>query len=331
MATGLDNRKMDEIVDKITSRVTEKLKEMGVLENLVNSINTTLASTASTTSTASTVPAAPPVYTEVCGTPSSTCGDCGHCVTRKPEAIRNILNSGAVRIGSNTGVNGYKVDSKLAGMIDHTLLTPDASREQLVKLCDEAKKFNFATVCVNSANIPLAARLLQGSKVKPIAVVGFPLGAATSQSKAFEAKEAIRSGAEEIDMVINIGALKSREYQAVYEDIKAVVEASRPHKVKVIIETAQLNDDEKVIACTLAKTAGAAFVKTSTGFGGGGATVEDIELMRRVVGSDMEVKASGGIRTREDAQKMIKAGADRIGASASVAIVTGQKTKKGNY
>jgi deoxyribose-phosphate aldolase len=175
------------------------------------------------------------------------------------------------------------------------------------------------------------ARLLQGTPVKPIAVVGFPLGAATSQAKAFEAKEAIRAGAEEIDMVVNIGAMKSRDYATVHNDIKTVVEASRPHKVKVIIETAQLNHDEKVIACALSKTAGAAFVKTSTGFGGGGATVEDIELMRNIVGSDMEVKASGGIRTTEDAKKMIEAGANRIGASASVAIVTGQKSKQGNY
>ncbi|NIM14823.1 MAG: deoxyribose-phosphate aldolase [Candidatus Aminicenantes bacterium] len=258
------------------------------------------------------------------------CIDCGHCVTKRPEAVRNILNSGADRIGAKVGINGSQMDRELASIIDHTLLKPDASREQLIKVCDEAKQFGFATVCVNSSNIPLVARELKGSPVKPIAVVGFPLGAATSQAKAFEAREAIRAGAEEIDMVINIGALKSRDYKKVYDDIKAVVEASKPHKVKVIIETAQLNNEEKVIACTLAKTAGAAFVKTSTGFGGGGATVEDIELMRRIVGSDMEVKASGGIRTKEDAQKMIQAGADRIGASASVAIVTG-KTAKGKY
>jgi deoxyribose-phosphate aldolase len=308
-ALGNDNQSMDEIVERITQKVAERLQDMGVLGNL----NT----------------AAP--YTEACGTPGSDCGDCGHCVTRKPDAIRNILDSGASRIGSNAGVNGYKVDSKMAGMIDHTLLKPDASREQLVKVCEEARKFNFATVCVNSANIPMVARLLQGSSAKPIAVVGFPLGAATSQAKAFESKEAIRAGAREIDMVVNIGALKSKDYATVYADIKAVVEASRPHKVKVIIETAQLNDEEKVISCALSKTAGAAFVKTSTGFGGGGATVEDIALMRRIVGLDMEVKASGGIRTTEDAQKMIKAGANRIGASASVSIVTGQKAKQGNY
>ena len=185
---------------------------------------------------------------------------------------------------------------------------------------------------MNSSNIPFVARQLKGSGVKAIAVVGFPLGAATPQSKAFEAKEAIRAGAEEIDMVINIGELKSKDYKYVYEDIRQVVEASKPHKVKVILETSSLDHDEKVIGCVLSKAAGAAFVKTSTGFAKGGATIEDIELMRRIVGEDMEVKASGGIRSTEDAQAMIKAGANRIGASASVAIVTGKKPNKAsNY
>ncbi|HLP61458.1 MAG TPA: deoxyribose-phosphate aldolase [Candidatus Deferrimicrobium sp.] len=233
--------------------------------------------------------------------------------------------------GSQNGINDSKIDKEMAVMIDHTLLKPDATKDQLIKVCEEAKQYNFATVCVNSANIPLVAQQLKGSTVKPIAVVGFPLGAASSQAKAFEAKEAISAGAQEIDMVINIGALKSKDYRLVYEDIKAVVEASRPHKVKVIIETSQLNNEEKISACTLAKTAGAAFVKTSTGFGGGGATEEDVVLMRRIVGNDMEIKASGGIRTHEDAEKMIKAGANRIGASASVAIVTGTNTQKEDY
>ncbi|MGE5343699.1 MAG: deoxyribose-phosphate aldolase [Candidatus Omnitrophota bacterium] len=214
------------------------------------------------------------------------------------------------------------IDTQLASRIDHTILKPDATRDQVIHVCKEAKQYSFATVCVNSAYIPLVAELLKGTPVKPIAVVGFPFGAATSEAKAFEAGEAIRAGAEEIDMVINIGALKSKDYRMVTEDIRSVVEASKPHKVKVIIETAQLNEDEKIIACALSKAAGAAFVKTSTGFGGGGATVEDIRLMRRIVGFDMEVKASGGIRTKEDAQNMLDAGADRIGASASVAIVT---------
>jgi len=249
----------------------------------------------------------------------------------RPEAIRRVFNSGADRIGTKFGIDGNKLKNDLAGKIDHTMLNPDASKEELTKLCKEAREYSFATVCVNSANIPLVAELLKGSSVKPIAVVGFPLGAGSSQSKAFEAIEAIKAGAEEIDMVINIGALKSKAYKLVYNDIKTVVDASQPHKVKVIIETAQLSAEEKVIACALSKTADAAFVKTSTGFGGGGATVEDIELMRRIVGADMEVKASGGIRTQEDAKKMINAGADRVGASASVAIVTGKKATKGKY
>jgi len=238
-----------------------------------------------------------------CIVDGQVCSDCGHCATKRPEAVRNILESGADRIGTKTGINGTKIDGALAAIIDHTILKPDASREELLKVCSEAKQYNFATVCVNSANIPLVARELKGTPVKPIAVVGFPLGAATSHAKAFEAKEAICAGALEIDMVINIGALKSKDYKTVFEDINAVVEASKPHKVKVIIETSKLDNEEKIVACALSKTAGAAFVKTSTGFGGGGATVEDISLMRRVVSSDMEVKASGGIRSREDGQK----------------------------
>jgi len=295
----------DEVVDIICRRVAEKLAQKGLL-------TTALADLAG-------------------GQGCAECSGCGHCVSLKPEAVKNIVASGAERIGAKTGIRGAGIDAKMAAMIDHTLLKPDATREQLMQICAEAKQYGFATVCVNSANIPLAARQLRGSTVKPIAVVGFPLGAATSQAKAFEAREAVQAGAEEIDMVINIGALKSKDYKTVFEDIRTVVESAKPHKVKVILETAQLNNEEKVIACSLAKTAGAAFVKTSTGFGGGGATVEDIALMRRIVGRDMEVKASGGIRTREDAQKMIQAGADRIGASASVAIVTGQDAKKRTY
>ncbi|MEK6705259.1 MAG: deoxyribose-phosphate aldolase [Bdellovibrionota bacterium] len=213
-------------------------------------------------------------------------------------------------------------DENLAAKIDHTLLKPDATRDEIQRVCEEAKKHHFATVCVNSAYIGLTAELLKGSSTKPIAVVGFPLGAAATATKAFEAREAIRAGAQEIDMVINIGALKSREYTLVLEDIKQVVEASKPYPVKVILETSSLDDDQKIIGCALAKAANAAFVKTSTGFGSGGATSEDVALMRRIVGPEMGVKASGGIRTYEDATKMLAAGASRIGASASVAIVT---------
>ncbi|MCK4608987.1 MAG: deoxyribose-phosphate aldolase [Gammaproteobacteria bacterium] len=258
------------------------------------------------------------------------CINCGLCIIKKPDAVHNIVNSGAARISAKPGIN-EQIDAELAAMIDHTLLKPEATREDLLKVCDEAKRYHFATVCVNSSNIPLVARQLRGSGVKAIAVVGFPLGAATPQAKAFEAKEAISAGAEEIDMVINIGALKSKDYKTVYDDIVRVVEASKPHKVKVIIETSELDRDEKVTACVLSKTAGAAFVKTSTGFASGGATVEDIALMRKIVGADMEVKASGGIRSKEDAEAMIQAGANRVGASASVAIVTGKKSAKGTY
>lgn len=222
-------------------------------------------------------------------------------------------------------------DEKLASVIDHTLLKPEASIEDLIKVCDEAKQYNCATVCVNSSNIPFVARELEGTNVKPIAVVGFPLGAATSQSKAFEAQEAIKAGAREIDMVVNIGALKSKDYKLVYEDIALVVEVSKPYPVKVIIEASDITEDEKIAACVLAKSAEAAFVKTSTGFGKGGATIEDVALMRRIVGEDMLVKASGGIRTTKDARSMIEAGADRIGASATIAIVTGKSSSSKGY
>jgi deoxyribose-phosphate aldolase len=212
----------------------------------------------------------------------------------------------------------------LAPYIDHTLLKPEARAEDVVKVAQEARQHGFATVCVNSAHVATAARILEGSSTVPIAVVGFPLGAALPSAKAFEAREAIRAGAKEIDMVINLGALKAHDYQAVLQDIAAVVEASAPLPVKVILETAQLTEEEKVLACALSKAAGAAFVKTSTGFGPGGATAEDVALMRRVVGEEVGVKASGGIRSSDDAMKMLRAGANRLGASASVAIVTGQ-------
>lgn len=219
-------------------------------------------------------------------------------------------------------------EETLASKIDHTLLKPDATRAEIEKICAEARDNHFATVCVNSSHVALAAELLKGSQSKAIAVVGFPLGAASSAAKAFETQEAIRAGAQEIDMVIQIGALKSKDYATVWADIMQVVEAAAPYPVKVILETSSLTQDEKIIACALAKAAGAAFVKTSTGFGSGGATVEDIALMRKIVGPEMGVKASGGIRTFEDATRMIAAGANRIGASASVAIVQSAQTGK---
>ena len=248
-------------------------------------------------------------------------GGCAPCSDNQGCGARGMADVGGVRL---TPI-AIRTSRDLAPYIDHTLLKPEATRDDVIKLCEEARKWGFATVCLNSSHIALAARLLHGAVTRPIAVVGFPLGAATTSAKVFETRESVRAGAAEIDMVINIGGLKIKDYALVESDIRAVVEAARPAPVKVILETGGLTRDEKVIGCALAKAAGAAFVKTSTGFGPGGATAEDIALMRSIVGSDVGVKASGGIRTTADAQKMIDAGASRIGASASVAIVTGAK------
>jgi len=218
---------------------------------------------------------------------------------------------------------------ELAARIDHTLLKADAREADLHKLCEEAREHGFATVCVNSEWIPLCAKLLSGAKTVPITVVGFPLGASLSSVKAFEAREAIRLGAGEVDMVLAVGALKDGNVAYVEQDIRAVVEACGSTPVKVILETSLLSREEKILACRLAKKAGAAFVKTSTGFSTGGATVEDIRLMREAVGPNLGVKASGGVRTLADAQAMLEAGATRIGASASVAIVKGLASTSG--
>ncbi len=211
--------------------------------------------------------------------------------------------------------------SKISGTIDHTLLKPEATRDEILALCEQAKKYQFKTVCVNSVWIAEVAEALKDSPTLPIAVVGFPLGASTSATKAFETREAIRLGAQEIDMVLDIGGLKSRDFHRVKSDIATVVQAAAPHPVKVILETALLTQEEKIEACRLSQEAGAAFVKTSTGFSKGGATEADITLMRKTVGPTLGVKASGGIRTYSDWKKMIAAGANRVGASASVAIV----------
>ncbi|MFH1263591.1 MAG: deoxyribose-phosphate aldolase [Pseudomonadota bacterium] len=260
---------------------------------------------------------------QACNATSSDCAGHGKCANRKDHTMKRMIEMGAARFGAAPGLERPPHD--IARRIDHTLLKPDATKEELDKLCDEAMKYHFATCCVNAVNVAHVAKRLKGSDVKAIAVVGFPLGASTTNAKVYEAIEAVRNGAQEIDMVINVGALKSQDYTTVSEDIRKVVEASAPKKVKVILETSLLNQEQKIAGCVLSKAAGAAFVKTSTGFGPGGATVDDITLMRRVVGEDMEVKASGGIRTREDALKMLDAGADRIGASASIAIVEGKK------
>ncbi|RSJ94590.1 deoxyribose-phosphate aldolase [Streptococcus cristatus] len=219
---------------------------------------------------------------------------------------------------------------KLNKYIDHTLLKPDASQEQIETLIEEAKKYDFASVCVNPTWVSLAAQALKATDVKVCTVIGFPLGANTPELKAFETSDAIQNGANEIDMVINIGALKSRNFDLVERDIRAVVEAAKGTLVKVIIETCLLTDDEKVKACQIAQKAGADFVKTSTGFSTGGATFADVALMRKTVGPDMGVKASGGARSYEDALAFIKAGATRIGASSGVAIMEGD-VANGDY
>lgn len=213
-------------------------------------------------------------------------------------------------------------DVDLAPLIDHTVLRPEATADEVAKACEEARRYGFAAVCVRPEHVALAARLLAGSHALPIAVVDFPRGTAATGAKIDEARAAIAAGARELDMVVNLAALHARDYALVLRDIEAVVDVARPRAVKVILETGALSRDEKVIGAALVKAAGAAFVKTSTGFGPGGATVEDVALLREVVGAGMGVKASGGIRTAAHARKMIEAGANRIGASASVAIVT---------
>ena len=216
------------------------------------------------------------------------------------------------------------MNKKIAGMIDHTILKADATQEQVEKICNEALEYKFASVCVNSCYIPVVTKMLKGSGVKVCSVVGFPLGAMSTAAKAAETRDVVENGADEVDMVIHVGYLKAGNYEYVRNDIAAVVAAKGKAIVKVIIETCLLTDEEKVEACKLAKAAGADFVKTSTGFNTGGATVGDISLMRKTVGPDMGVKASGGIRDYETAVKMIEAGASRIGASASVAMVSGR-------
>ena len=245
------------------------------------------------------------------------------CVKMCLDKTGNVVSAGAERLTSTLGI--IPADLSLAKMIDHTLLKPDATQQEIAQLCFEARKYEFASVCVNPTWVKLCAQLLQGSSVKVCTVIGFPLGATSSETKAFETRTAIDQGATEIDMVINIGALKARDLETVAKDIRGVVNAahSRNIIVKVIIETSLLTDEEKTIACLISKEAGADFVKTSTGFAGGGATVQDVALMRKVVGPEMGVKASGGVRTFEDAESMIKAGATRIGASAGVKIIQG--------
>ncbi len=218
-------------------------------------------------------------------------------------------------------------DKRLAKKIDHTLLKPEAKPDEIKSLCEEAKRFNFAAVCVNPCYVSLCSELLKGTEVNVCTVIGFPLGATTTETKRFEAEQAIKNGAREVDMVINIGMLKSGDYDYIFNDVNQVALAAKKNGAvcKVILETALLTDEEKIKACLICKRAGADFVKTSTGFSKGGATAGDVALMKYVVGSSVGVKASGGIRSREDADKMLESGADRIGTSASVKIILGSK------
>lgn len=256
--------------------------------------------------------------------PSSCTSECadGMCVETCYDNVGQVVKAGATRVSS--GLGAVPRDQRIASLIDHTLLKPDATPDEIAQLCFEARKYGFASVCVNPTHVRLAAQLLKGSEVKVCTVIGFPLGATPPEVKAFEALDSIENGASEIDMVINIGALKARDLTLVAQDIRGVVQAchARAVLVKVILETSLLSDEEKVAGSLLAKEAGADFVKTSTGFGPGGATVEDVALMRRAVGPAMGVKAAGGIRSYADAEEMVEAGATRIGASAGVRIVS---------
>jgi deoxyribose-phosphate aldolase len=266
------------------------------------------------------------------GTSGDACRDClGSCAAHCPDKVRSVVAGGASRITYHG--NGADVPRDLARYIDHTLLRPEATAAEIDRLCSEAKEYGFAAVCINPTWVRRAAEQLRGTPVAVASVIAFPFGATTSDIKAAEARRALRDGAREIDMVINIGALKSGMRELVRQDIARVSDAC--HEVgainKVIIEAALLTDEEKVIACRLAQRARADYVKTSTGFASGGATVFDVALMRETVGPGMGVKAAGGIRTAENVREMIAAGATRIGASAGVKIVTGGERQAGEH
>ena len=256
--------------------------------------------------------------TSGCTNDPATCTDCGHCASKRSAAVKELVNAGVGRISAAPNI--AQVPTSIAAMIDHTLLKPTATPAEIIKLCQEAKQFGFATVCINPVYVRLAKEQLLGTSVKVCTVVGFPLGATTTTSKVCETLQAIVDGADEIDMVINIGLLKAGRVKEVEEDIHAVVQACQGRVSKVIIEAALLSDEEKVTASILAKAAGADFVKTSTGFASGGATAKDVALMRKAVGPEMGIKAAGGIRDLPTAESMIQAGATRLGTSASIAI-----------
>lgn len=258
------------------------------------------------------------------------CRNWGVTGSRGPDETRALAEAGASRVVATMGY--CPASDGLASLIDHTLLKPDAPRSEVEQLCREAAQFCFASVCVNPNWVALCREMLRGSGVKVCTVIGFPLGAHLPDVKSYEARRAVEQGAEEVDMVINIGALKSKDYALVEQDIHGVVQAAgKGVVVKVILETTLLTHDEKIMGCSLSKAAGADYVKTSTGFAGGGATVEDVQLMRETVGPEMGVKASGGVRTRDDAEKMVAAGATRLGASAGVKIIRGEADQGKGY
>ena len=303
----------EELVDRITKIVLAELSETQPPAAQVAGMHAYARSSRSTA-----------------GTPGCVrCDAWGPCPDHCGIEVQQALSVGATRVSSSPGFCPPDAGG-VAARIDHTLLKPEASRKDIEVLCREAAENCFASVCVNPVWVSLCAESLRDSPVKVCTVVGFPLGATLPEVKAFETRRCIQSGAREIDMVINIGALKSRDHALVERDIRAVVEACGPHVVsKVILEMTLLTREEKIAGCSLAKAAGADFVKTSTGFAGGGATLDDVKLMREVVGADMGIKAAGGIRTQDDAKKMIEAGATRLGTSASIKIVRGEKVEGG--
>ncbi len=258
------------------------------------------------------------------------CSSFGVLAVRGPEEARALAEAGASRIVATVGY--CPASDGLASLIDHTLLKPDATRSEIEQLCREAAQYCFASVCVNPSWVPVCRELLNASGVKVCTVIGFPSGAHAADVKAYETLRAVQQGAEEVDMVINIGALKSKDYALVEQDIRGVVQAAGKNTVvKVILETSLLTREEKIMGSSLSKAAGADFVKTSTGFAGGGATVEDVRLMRETVGPEIGVKASGGIRSKEDVEAMVLAGATRVGASAGVKIVRGESSESKSY
>ncbi len=322
------------IMREINQKIA-RLSELGVIVTPLAQICEALSKACREMSPYSPLPraisgatAAPPECSAQTG-----CVSCGLCFVKRESDVNVIKDTGAARISANPGLETIagKFDSRLAKMIDHTLLKPDAKQSDIDKLCAEAAKYKFASVCVNPGWVKYCKEKLAGSGVMVCTVVGFPLGATSTNAKSCETVQAIADGADEIDMVINIGALKSGNLQLVEEDIRPVVRAAGGKTVKVILETSLLTDPEKTAACRLSKNARAHFVKTSTGFGGGGATAADIALMRQTVGPEMGVKASGGVRDLKTAKELIDAGATRVGASASVAIVSGAVSDSKGY